>query len=85
MQSFADFHSTHFNDPDKRKHFADQIQQSLAQQPQTQAQQEEPLDDWVQWPGESVEQWQIRHGLYHLTPDSVKMFDESRKKREERE
>ncbi len=35
-------------------------------------------------PGETDEEWQERHGFYHLTPGAVKIFDASRKFKAER-
>lgn len=93
MQSFSRFHSTHFQDVEKRIYFAQQIRASLQQHQgeeranptEQQLNENQESDPWLQLPNESVEQWQNRHGLVHLTPESVKMFDETRKKREQRE
>lgn len=38
----------------------------------------------AQLPAESVEQWQARHGFFHLTPDAVAIFDRARQFREQR-
>ena len=37
------------------------------------------------YPGETDEEWQRRHGFQYLTPGAVKVFDTSRRFREERD
>ncbi|KDN50393.1 hypothetical protein K437DRAFT_255100 [Tilletiaria anomala UBC 951] len=42
-------------------------------------------DPLAPYPGETDEEWQMRHGFAYLTPGAVKVFDASRKFREERD
>jgi len=84
------FYSSHFLDPERRKYFAEQMQATASNKPQqhfsdAKIAAEEELGFGVRLQGETDEEWQIRHGFYYLTPDAIRIFDSTRKFREERE
>lgn len=86
--AFAAFHAAHFEDPSQRSWFAHHLQHSDVTVPPTaeiaEWTDEAWEDTWTQLrPGESLEQWQARHGVQYLTPGAVRMFDQARRFREQ--
>jgi hypothetical protein len=84
----ANFFSSHFLDPERRRYFADQLQGAQSEPHQDTPQplaQKENLKYGQRREGESDEDWQVRHGFYYLTPEAIQIFDSARKFKEERE
>ncbi|WFD19849.1 hypothetical protein MCAP1_002089 [Malassezia caprae] len=80
------FHASHFEDADRRAWFAAHLAHgyvpAIPPAPQGRLEQE---DAWTQLaPGEHEADWQQRHGVQYLTPGSARIFDASRRFREER-
>lgn len=84
----ASFYSSHFMDPERRNHFADQLRGSHCDSPTTvlptHEEGQEQMEYGKRLEGESDEEWQIRHGFYYLTPEAIRIFDSARKFKEER-
>lgn len=82
MERFASFHASHFADPAKRAWCASHLAPAASAPGATR---EEKEDAWTALlPGETEAAWQARHGLKHLTPGAARMFDQSRRFREQR-
>jgi hypothetical protein len=86
----SSFFTSHFLDPDRRRHFAEQLQEARdGSQTEHFSDDRVPADEDTSFghrlPGETDEDWQIRHGFYHLTPDAIRIFDSTRQFRDERE
>ena len=96
MARWDEFHAAHFDDAAKRAWFATHMAVhqaattattsdgvAVAQPPH--ATREEREDAWTMpAPGEDEAAWQARHGVRYLTPGAVRIFDASRRFREQR-
>lgn len=82
------FHASHFLDPARRAWFTEKIAQHDALDmtvPTNNISRQEQEDAWTYLaPGEDEASWQARHGVQYLTPGAVRMFDTSRRFREQR-
>ncbi|UZJ57137.1 hypothetical protein CBS101457_006457 [Exobasidium rhododendri] len=89
FQNAASFFSSHFLDASRREYFANQLRasqtESLYVNMTPDEENIESLGYGERRMGESDEDWQHRHGFYHLTPDAIKIFDSARRFKEERE
>lgn len=85
---WADFYATHFADASRRAWFAEQLgvapsNEGTGRAPPPSV--EELEDRWTRLaPGESESDWQARHGVQYLTSGAARIFDTSRRFREQR-
>lgn len=81
----AAFFTSHFLDDERRRYFSQQLQGQDAMVVEAVEESPTHLAYGQSIPGETDEDWQIRHGYYHLTPSAVKIFDAAREFKESRE
>lgn len=82
------FHTSHFLDPARRAWFTEKIAQHDVLDmtvPTNNISRQDQEDAWTYLaPGEDEASWQARHGVQYLTPGAARMFDTSRRFREQR-
>ena len=90
IEKLHKFHAIHFEDPARNAWFSEQIAQYRTPAvpmhfDPTPVPLEDREDAWTSLQdGEDDAAWQARHGVHYLTPGAARIFDRSRRFREQR-